>query len=170
LAVCRVLKTMLPVGENPPEIAFRLPHCLDVCCDSLELFFREAVNSLARDPAGIACFQDLGKFRQRESDTKRPLYYMYPLHCALWIQPVSRLGSLSFRKHTNLFIVPDRVRADPGCFGERPAMESVSDIPASQAVSTLEPIPESSGLQQSSSGLLLWELHIPISLTDPENG
>ena len=69
---------------------------------------------------------------------------------------------VALRKHTDLFIVPDRVRADAGCFGERPAMESVSDIPASQAVSTLDPFPESSSLQHSSSGLPLWKLLGPL--------
>jgi len=123
----RSLYSILPVGQDLLEIPFRALQRLDVPFDSLEFVFCKFVDPLAWSTPSITGFQDLGEFCQSETDPKGSLHDKHSLDRAFGIQTVTRFSPRSSRKHSDLFVVPDRIWAYTSRFRESSGMESFFD-------------------------------------------
>lgn len=123
----RSLHPILPVRQDLLEIPFRALQRLDVLSSSLELVLCKFVDPLAWSTPSVTGFQDLCQFCQRETDPKGSLHDKHSLDRVFGIQTVTRFSPRSSRKHSDLFVVPDRVWAYTSRFRESPGMESFLD-------------------------------------------
>ena len=102
----------LPVLQHFLHVAFGLLQSSNVHCDPSEFLLCEFKHSLARSTTSITSHQDFSEFCQSEADLECPLDSSDSSDCTLWIEPVARLVSHSFRQDADSLVVSNRVGTD----------------------------------------------------------